>query len=220
MIDVVLIDDHTGSRQALAHTLRRQRCITVAGEAGSMAELHDLLAAETPFDVALIDLGSPGFDASEAIVRMQRERPAAVSLGLAGDRSSVEVPGALVAGAAGVVSLADPIAGLIDAIRRAHAGELLVDAAELREAVQAVEQQRRRREQAERLVGSLTAREREVLQYLTDGLSNGEIARRLQISRQTQRTHTTHILAKLGVHSQLQAVVVAIRNGIVLLPPP
>lgn len=217
MIDIVLIDGRIGSREALAHALRRERGLAVVGEAGSIVDLEQLLAADMAFGVALVDLAA-GFDAGEAIARVHHRRPAAASIVLAGERSNGQVPAALVAGAVGVVSLSEPIADLVAAIRRAHAGELLVDAAQLREAMRTVEQDRRRREQSERLAISLTAREREVLQFLTDGLTNGEIARKLQISRQTQRTHTTHILSKLGVHSQLQAVVTAIRHGIVTLP--
>jgi len=65
------------------------------------------------------------------------------------------------------------------------------------------------------LTARLTPREREVLQSLADGLSNKEIARRLHISVETQRTHMVNILAKLEAHSQLQALVVAVRFGIV-----
>jgi DNA-binding NarL/FixJ family response regulator len=61
----------------------------------------------------------------------------------------------------------------------------------------------------------LTPREREVLQALADGRSNREIAVQLHITVETQRTHMVNILSKLGAHSQLQALVIAVRHGIV-----
>jgi DNA-binding NarL/FixJ family response regulator len=78
---------------------------------------------------------------------------------------------------------------------------------------------RRERELDERrLIESLTPREREILQLLAAGLDGVAIARQLHISPRTQRNHAGNILAKLGVHSQLQAVVFALRHGVVQLP--
>jgi DNA-binding NarL/FixJ family response regulator len=63
-------------------------------------------------------------------------------------------------------------------------------------------------------LASLTAREREVLQYMVDGLSRGEIAARLQVSGNTVRTHTQNLMAKLGAHSTLESVALALRGGL------
>ena len=107
------------------------------------------------------------------------------------------------------------MAEILAAIRTLADGGSLVEPAELveilREARRHRDQQRVGRELAERL----TPREREVLQALADGKSNREIAQQLHITVETERTHMVNILGKLGAHSQLQALVIAVRHGIV-----
>jgi DNA-binding NarL/FixJ family response regulator len=88
-------------------------------------------------------------------------------------------------------------------------------AQELVELLRLASSEREQRELIERRVQRLTPREREVLQALADGLNNKEIASRLCITVETQRTHMVNILSKLGVHSQLQALVFAIRHELV-----
>ena len=108
--------------------------------------------------------------------------------------------------------------GVLSAVRRVRAGETLM---ELNEVVELLRFDGRRREREldeRRLIETLTPREREVLQLLAAGLDSAAIARRLHISPRTQRNHAGNILAKLGVHSQLQAVVFALRHGVVQVP--
>jgi DNA-binding NarL/FixJ family response regulator len=104
---------------------------------------------------------------------------------------------------------------IIDAVRTVASGESLVDPAELVEILREARRYRQQKRESEELKQRLTPREREVLQALADGKSNREIADALFISVETQRTHMVNILNKLGAHSQLQALVVAVRNGIV-----
>jgi DNA-binding NarL/FixJ family response regulator len=82
-------------------------------------------------------------------------------------------------------------------------------------AIQYLDHERRRDQEVERLVNDLTARERDVLQALAEGLSDRSIAERFSVGPATVRTHVTHILAKLEAQSRLQALVTAIRYGIV-----
>ena len=104
---------------------------------------------------------------------------------------------------------------IVESLRRLAAGETLMDTQEVLQLIRAAADERGRIARGRALTARLTPREREELQSLADGLSNKEIARRLHISVETQRTHMVNILAKLEAHSQLQALVVAVRFGIV-----
>jgi DNA-binding NarL/FixJ family response regulator len=103
----------------------------------------------------------------------------------------------------------------VDAVRRLQAGETLLPLGEVLELLRVAGSQREREYDDRQAIAQLTPREREVLQALADGLNTRQIAERLHISIRTERNHVASILAKLGVHSQLQAVVVALRYEIV-----
>jgi len=121
-------------------------------------------------------------------------------------------------GAAGVLGKATNLHEVVGAVRRMRAGETLMPLEEIVELLR-FDGRRRERELAERLrIESLTSREREVLQLLATGLDSASIARRLYISPRTERNHVANILAKLEVHSQLQAVVFALRHCVVEVP--
>ena len=126
-----------------------------------------------------------------------------------------ELAAAYAAGAAGVVQKTAAIGEIVDAIRAVASGRSLVEAGELVEILRQARRQRERAAVGRQLADKLTPREREVLQALADGRSNREIAVQLHITVETQRTHMVNILSKLGAHSQLQALVIAVRHGIV-----
>ncbi|HYV02518.1 MAG TPA: response regulator transcription factor, partial [Actinomycetota bacterium] len=102
---------------------------------------------------------------------------------------------------------------LLDAIRAAAAGEILVDRVALARLLPQVARERERRRDAQLLLSQLTDRERQILTLLSEGLRNDDIAARLFISPQTVQTHVRNLLGKLGVHSKLEAVAFAVRNG-------
>ena len=102
-------------------------------------------------------------------------------------------------------------------LRRLDRGEHLLSPAETIELLRLVGQQRERDRSAKEAAGRLTKRECEVLQSLADGLSDAEIAQRLHVSRETVRTHMVNLLQKLGLDSRLQALVFAVRQGLVKL---
>jgi len=119
------------------------------------------------------------------------------------------------AGAAAIIDKSSSVQSIVESLRRLAAGETLMDTQEVLQLIRAAADERGRIARGRALTARLTPREREVLQSLADGLSNKEIARRLHISVETQRTHMVNILAKLEAHSQLQALVIAVRFGIV-----
>jgi DNA-binding NarL/FixJ family response regulator len=207
--DLLLVDDHAAFRQALAFMLDREPDFTVVAQAGTAAEAD---AVDRGWEVALADLGLPDGGGAPLVERLA-DRGAVVVL--TASSSAGEHAAAYEAGAAGVVSKAAAMSDIIDAVRTVASGESLVEPAELVEILREARRYRQQKRESEELKQRLTPREREVLQALADGKSNREIAEALYISVETQRTHMVNILNKLGAHSQLQALVVAVRNGIV-----
>jgi two-component system nitrate/nitrite response regulator NarL len=124
---------------------------------------------------------------------------------------------AVEAGAAGVIHKSTPIKEIVDAVRKLKAGEALLSPGEVVEMLRLVSRERQEEMVARRAVERLTPRELEVLQALAEGLESRQIAEKLNVTVETERTHMVNILHKLGVHSRLQALVFAARHGVVRL---
>lgn len=214
-IRLLLVDDHPSSREPLAELLGRQPDLAVAGEAGSLAEARALLTAGLAVDVALVDLDLPDGNGAELIRDLRRRNTDALALVLTASRDRVQHARAVAAGAAGVLHKSAPIRGIVDAIRRLHEGEALLEAHEVAELV-ALWSARRGQDEAVRAgLAELTPRERDVLAALAEGLGDKAIAERLSLSDRTVRNHVVAVLNKLGVDSRLQALVLAVRLGAV-----
>jgi DNA-binding NarL/FixJ family response regulator len=122
---------------------------------------------------------------------------------------------AVEAGASGVLHKAAAIGDIVQAVKRLRAGEALLAPDEVIQMLRMVSRQRQEEMEAQRAIDRLTRREKEVLRALAEGLDSKEIAGKLHITIETERTHMVNILNKLGVHSRLQALVFAARNGLV-----
>jgi DNA-binding NarL/FixJ family response regulator len=122
---------------------------------------------------------------------------------------------AVEAGTAGVLHKSADVEEIVGAVRCLVAGEALLSTEETVELLNLASNDREQKRKTQALAESLTPREREVLQGLAKGLSNKEIAHRLHISLDTERTLVHNILNKVGAHSQLQALMFAVRYGIV-----
>jgi DNA-binding NarL/FixJ family response regulator len=103
-------------------------------------------------------------------------------------------------------------------VRRLRAGDTLMPLQDMVDLLRFAGSERERELGARRRIERLTPREREILQLLADGLDSRRVADRLCISPRTQRNHMANILSKLGLHSQLQAVLFALRHGVVAAP--
>jgi DNA-binding NarL/FixJ family response regulator len=210
--DLLLVDDHAAFREALAFMLDREPDMSVVAQAGSAAEAR---SCDGGWSVAVVDLGLPD-GAGSALVESLFERvPEARIVVLTASTRPAELAAAYEAGAAGVVQKTARIGEIVDAVRTVAAGGSLVDPLELVAILRQARRERDREATGRQLADRLTPREREVLQALADGRSNREIAERLHITVETQRTHMVNILGKLDAHSQLQALVIAVRHGIV-----
>ena len=212
MTELLLVDDHTSFREALAFMLDREPDLSVVAQAGTAGEAR---ACDAPWTVAVVDLGLPDVRGSDLVESLFERVPGARIVVLTASSRPAELAAAYEAGAAGVVQKTAGIGEIIEAIRAVASGRSLVDASDLVEILRQARRQRERVAVGRQLADKLTPREREVLQALADGRSNREIAVQLHITVETQRTHMVNILSKLGAHYQLQALVIAVRHGIV-----
>jgi DNA-binding NarL/FixJ family response regulator len=204
VIDVVLVDDHALIRGGLRRALERHEGVSIVGEAASLREARAVLNKTRP-DVAVVDIRLPdgsGLDLCREI-KESRWAGAVVILSMYGDADRLLA--ARDCGASAFVSKDAPAREVIESIRRAYANPRAFDAEGLAEAV-AAETSRR---------AILTGREREVLMLLADGMSVADIARQLVITESTTKTHIGNIYAKLDAHNRAQALMTAIRLGLI-----
>ena len=205
-IRVVIADDHRVVREGLCYLLGQEPEIEVAGEAGDGLRAVDVVAATRP-DVLLLDLYMPGLDghAVLAALRAAPYCPAVVVLTSAtGDDHLVR---AVQAGATSYLLKTAPAEDVIAAVRDAAAGTARLSPELLTRLTQAL-----RRPAPPDPMQPLSPRERDVLELISRGLSNREIARDLGIGEQTVKTHVSSILTKLGLQDRLQAAIFALRQ--------
>jgi DNA-binding NarL/FixJ family response regulator len=216
---IMLVDDHTSFRQPLAFMLEREPDLTVVAQAGSLAEAREVLREaheDGPgVDVAIVDLELPDGFGTDFVAELLADDPDVHVLVLSAFSDKGTLALAVEAGAAGVLHKSSRIDDITDAVRRLRSGEQLLSQREVIEAVRYVSRTRSEAREAQLMVAKLTPRERDVLQALAEGLSDKEIAERLYVGIGTVRSHTTSLLSKLEVRSRLQALVFAVRHGLV-----
>ncbi|TDB99724.1 response regulator transcription factor [Nonomuraea longispora] len=213
MIRVLIADDQALVRAGVRMLLQAAGDMEVAGEAVDGAEAVRLAEHHLP-DVILMDLRMPKVDGLEAIKRVLRARPGARIVVLTTFAEDANVYAALRAGAVGFLVKDDDPERMVDAVRRAAAGEQLLAPSVLRRVVErflaAGEEH-----VAPAPPAGLTDREVEVLALVGAGLSNAEIAEELHVGVTTVKTHIAAAMDKLGLRNRIQAAVVAHRTGLV-----
>lgn len=209
-IRLLLVDDHAAFRQPLGYLLDRQPDMTVTGQAGTC---DDARALDAEADVVVLDIALPDGSGLELLSHFRQRDPRPQVLMLTATEDPETHASAIEAGAAGVLVKWVGIDEIVEAVRRVASGESLLSRAEVAQMLRLAGTARERLKEAHDAFGRLTAREREVLAALADGLSDKDLARRLGITDHTARVHVTNILGKLGVESRLQAVVYAVRHG-------
>ena len=206
-IRVMIVDDHGMVRRGLTAYLAGEPDIEVVAEARDGQAAIRICEVEQP-DIVLMDLIMPELGGAAATRVIHNKWPEIQIIALTSFQEKELVQEALQAGA--ISYLLKNISGedLAEAIRASYAGRSML----AKEAVEALV----RAEQAEDRIGrDLTLREREVLGYLTKGLTNPEIAQELSISRSTVKAHVSSILSKLGVSNRAEAIALAIENKLV-----
>ena len=212
----MLVEDHVSFRQALAFMFEREPEFEVVGQVGSVDEVRNLPdGLLRDVEVAVVVLALPDGDGLELIEDLSSNEPQIMTLVLSASLESGRFARAIEAGAGGVLHKSTPIKDIIGAVRRLKAGEALLSPGEVIEMLRVVSREREEKREALRAIEKLTSREREILRALAEGLESREIAEKLNITVETERTHMVNILSKLGVHSRLQALVFAARHGLV-----
>jgi len=213
---LLLVEDHASFRQTLALVFDQEADFEVVAQAGSLAEARQVMRG-CEADLGVIDLALPDGEGIELIEEMREANPLFAALVLTASVDRAEHARAVEAGAAGVLHKSADVDEIMDTTRRLAAGETLIPPEELVEMLRLAGQSREEEREARASIEQLTRRELEVLKALGEGLSNKEIAERLHMSVDTERTHMMNILNKLGVHSRLQALLFAARYGLIEL---
>ena len=217
-VRVFLVDDHELFLDALARRLEVEPAVELVGRETNAADARRALS-RVQVDVLIVDAQLDNESGLElvAVVLHDHIVPAAVVVTA---HDNVEVAAQAVrAGARGFVSKVDHIDELVDTVEAVHRGETRLPNRLLSGILEELQRASREDDELVRRLDMLTEREREVLAMLASGADRQAIARSLFISAHTVRTHVQRILTKLNVHSQLEAVSVALRAGLQHQPP-
>ena len=206
-IRVLTVDDHEIFRGGIAFALEAYEDLELVGAAHDGEEALKMCAKFQP-DVVLMDMRMSGLDGPAATQAIKAQDPQVQVLALTSFHDEELVQRAMAAGAIGYLLKGVPVRELVEAIRTASAGRSTIDDQALQSLIKAARS-------GPRLGDDLTAREREVLALLVEGLSNPEIAERLVISLPTAKAHVRSIMAKLQVSSRTEAATVAVKQKIV-----
>jgi NarL family two-component system response regulator LiaR len=214
-IRILLADDHAVVRQGTRELLEHQEDLEVVAEASDGKEAVQLALRENP-DVVIMDFSMPELNGIEATRQIKAVAPNIAVLVLTAYDSDQYIFAFLAAGAAGYLLKDVSVDQLIRAIRAVHAGESMLHPAITRKVISHFAQPE---QQGRPPMGTeqITERELEVLKLAAQGLSNRDIARHLGISVRTAQTHLSNVFNKMGVGSRTEAVMHALRQGLISL---
>ena len=201
-ITCLIADDHEVVREGLRLALSKATHIRVIGDAADGEAAVSLAERRRP-DVVIMDVRMGGIDGFEAASRIRKVVPGAAVVMFTAHAERNLLTRGREAGARGYVLKEAPHSTIIRAIERVAGGGDFVDP-NLAPSLLSSDRE-----------GLLTAREREILQLLADGMSNADVARKLYISQETVKSHVRHILAKLEADTRTQAVAIALREAII-----
>jgi DNA-binding NarL/FixJ family response regulator len=212
-VRVLLVDDDELMRAGLRAILSSDQSIRVVGEASSGRAAISAVRAYAP-DLVLMDVRMPDLDGIAATRQVLAASPDLKVVILTTFEEDEYIFGALSAGASGFLLKRTRPEELLSAIHTVAAGDSLLSPSVTRIVIDRMTRVPAPEESPREGLGELTAREREVLELVADGRSNGQIADALFISRKTASVHVSNILAKLGVSTRGEAAAVAYRNGV------
>lgn len=197
-ITVLIADDHEITRKGIRDFLEQAPDMQIVGEARDGDEIKRMVAELHP-QILLLDLIMPNLSPAELEKWVRENHPETITLVLTAHDRDAYLAGMMEAGAAGYLDKKLRAGQLISAIRRAIRGEVIFTKEQF-------ERVQHWREEVTEKWGSLSKRERHVLQLLTEGMENKEIAESLNITINTVEKHLTKIYQKLGVTSRTEAV--------------
>lgn len=208
-IRIVIADDHVLFREGLRLVLSTEPNLAVVGDAGDGEEAVERVLVLAP-DILLLDLSMPRMPGLDVLPVLARRAPRASAVVLSATVRHAEMMDALAAGARGILQKTVTPMLVHQCIRAVMSGKFWVGHQRYDNASQAREALEPRAAKSQL---HLTAREETVMARVAEGLSNLEIARRLQISEQTVKNHLQHIFDKVGVSSRLELAIYAMDRG-------
>jgi len=197
----LIVDDHPVVRAGVRAVLERTYPAASIDDAASVDDIADVLDGQHP-DVVIVDPWRAGIDVGDVIGRLRDEVRAPIVV-FTSDGGARLLSEALKAGVKGYVRKDSPSEDLLRAVEAARSGDFYVDPG-LSSTIVLDEGER-----------TLSARQREILQMLADGMQTDAVAEKLGLSTETVRTHTKRILAKLEASTRTQAVAIGIRHGLI-----
>lgn len=210
-VTVLLADDHPIVRQGIRHLLEAESDIAVLGEAADGLETVQLVEKLKP-DVLIVDMMMPGLNGLEVLRQVKKRSPATVSIVLSMQSADAYVVEALKSGASGYILKDSGPSELMKAVRQVIQGQRFLSPKLSERLINAYIQT------SDNTVldtyETLTDREREVLQMVSEGFTTPEIARRLSISPRTAELHRSRMMSKLGLRNQTELIRYALKRGI------
>ena len=215
-IKVVVVDDHEVVREGLVTMINTQTDMEVVGDCGDADTALEIIADRKP-DIVMSDISMPGLSPFEMVKRSKEQNPELRVLFLTAYSTDGNLERALRAGGSGFITKVEPMNVILEAIRKVAAGESffsdeiqgrIVGNQGENQAASGDEDLTVRRE-------LLSPREVEVLCCVARGLTAKQIANTLHISAKTVERHKSNIMAKLGIHSQVDLARYAIREGLI-----
>jgi DNA-binding NarL/FixJ family response regulator len=207
-IRVLIADDHPLFRDGVAHSLAGQLEIEVIGQASSGGEALQMAREHLP-DVLLLDIAMPGRGGIVAAGEIAAACPATKIIMLTVSKDEDDLMAALKAGARGYVLKGVSAHELAMVVQAVAGGDVYVSPSLAADMLRELSQP-----QPPDPLGELTDREREVLQFVAEGLTNREIGERIHLSEKTVKHYMTNVLQKLQVRSRVEAALLAQRHGL------
>ena len=207
-LKILIVDDHDIVRKGLAMLVSRQEDLTVVAEAGTVAEAVEK-ARETVPDVVVMDIRLPDGTGIEACREIRNDNSDVKVLMLTSYGDEEAVMGSIMAGAFGYLLKEIRSQEIVDAIRRVGSGQSLLDPS-----VTASVLERVRRGKEQDVLAQLTDQEKKILELITDGQTNREIAGQINLSDETVKNYVSNILGKLEISRRsLAATLLPERRG-------
>lgn len=218
-IQVIIVSQQVFFREGIEHSLSKTKDIQISATADVSDEVLSIID-NLPPDVALLDIDTPADNGLKLARRIKQRLPTIGVVVLTSGPDDAQLFQALKAQAVAYLSKEVSASDLVNTIRRVSRGEhpineSLTTRPKLAEQVLQQFQELSLRSEAEQFLAPLTPREMEILRYIAQGYLNKQIAAELDISEQTIKNHVTSILRKLNANARTEAVVVAIKQGLI-----
>lgn len=217
MISVAMVEDHQVLVDSLGLMMSREPDFEFLGSANTIASGRHLVQRVSP-DVMLLDVGLPDGSGLDLVPEIKKVSPSTQIVVLTSLKDEATLMRAIDSGVSGFVSKSSSLADLLTTLRQAAQGEIIMPTTLLMGLLMRLPRDKAASFREERGWERLTSREVEILEMLAHGKSGDDIADRLCIAPLTVRTHIRNLMAKLGVHSRLEAVAFGLQHGIIQSP--